>query len=619
MPAGYRGAGFFPDLEEEDQASEEMPREEEGQMPYEPTPTQGYAMPDEEQGYPPTGYGRMPRADSEPEQYHTNADPRFRLPGAMPPAEDQLPQEPRGYAQAAPIPQEGFSRGGLGVPPLRMTDQGAFVADEQGNPLMSLKDYHGRMMGGQSRQKTMTPEQEAASFNSGLRWGPNTPEQTSQFGQMISQRQAHLQNLYQQVQNDPNLSALDKSHALSHLAAQSGQLAEHWEKAQQASKKQSATAAGLHPDYGTAQGPELDPRQREQLQDAEYAIQQIRSDPSLSTQQKVAAVSSLSNKINQIDPAGRYRNGQQPMSPVEKFQAQNVHVDTENGYVMAIDAKGQPHFHALPKPEKGGKDTGFDALTFQQQHKMVDDFARQYGISHQEAVQHIRQHEQLIRGGGGGGPELDPQPLRPLRDQEHEQRHMENVMKLAQAEQARQEKDAKAQNAVTEKKKKAEQDAEKDAEKHDMTLQTASRTHAEQSLKSRNSLRARKETTATNKVTPDELDPDEIEKEAAKEYQKRGGKGYYGSPLSHAETTRTLKEHLPEARRKAQEAGDTEALHYFDNMEKLANAYPNLKNASPLERGHWLLGKWKLAEYVPGVKRDFNLKAFDAVDPRGNE
>ena len=378
--------GYYPDLEDEEDAS-----------------------PEEETQSPPNYSGAMPYADENP-PYSTPTDPRFRLPNSMPPAEDEPPPEaPRGYAA---VLQPGFTRGGMGVPPLRMTDRGPVLSDESGNPItdgtgspVSLSQYSSRMMANQPRQRTMTPEQEAASWNSSLynagQLAGNSDQHANAFAQMIAERQQHLQGQMQQVQDNPYMSPLDKSHTLSHLIQQQGQLAEHWQKVQQQGQRQAATNAGLHPDYGTPNGPELDPRQRQQLAEAEYGIQSARNDPNLSTEQKVVAVTALRRKIESIDPAGRYRNGQNPMSPAEKFAAQNVTFYPEHGLALAVDAKGQPHWQTLPTEKAAKKEPSrFEELPLKERDKLVRDEIREFGIGAPEAARRVKERFAAHTGGG---------------------------------------------------------------------------------------------------------------------------------------------------------------------------------------------------------------------------
>ena len=381
------------------------------------------APPEEEAQSPPNYSGAMPYADENP-PYSTPTDPRFRLPNSMPPVEDEQPPEPpRGYAA---VLQPGFTRGGMGVPPLRMTDRGPVLSDESGNPIMdgagnpvSLSQYSSRMMDQGPRQHTMTPEQEAASWNSSLynagQLAGNGGAHADNFAQMIAARQQHLQGQMQQVQDNPYMSPLDKSHTLSHLIQQQGQLAEHWQKVQAQGQRQAAANAGLHPDYGTPQGPELDPRQRQQLAEAEQAVQQVRNANDLSTEQKVTAVTALRRKIDQLDPAGRYRNGQQPMSAVEKFTAQNVQFFPEHGLALAVDAKGQPHWQTLPKPEKAEKANPqrFEDLPLKDRDRLVHEEMKEYGVSAPEAASRVKARFAAHAGGMDQGQVEDRAAIHP--------------------------------------------------------------------------------------------------------------------------------------------------------------------------------------------------------------
>ena len=382
--------GYYPDLEDEEDAS-----------------------PEEETQSPPNYSGAMPYADENP-PYSTPTDPRFRLPNSMPPAEDEPPPEaPRGYAA---VLQPGFTRGGMGVPPLRMTDRGPVLSDESGNPItdgtgspVSLSQYSSRMMDqGGRRQSTMTPEQEAASFNSGLRWGPANAEQADLMTQAIGQQHQRLQGLIEQAQQSPYLTPAARAQAIGHLLQQQGQLVEHYHAVQAEGNRHRAIAAGMHPDYGTPQGPDLDPRQRQQLAEAEQAVQQVRNAADLSTEQKVTAVTALRRKIEQLDPAGRYRNGQNPMSPAEKFAAQNVTFYPEHGLALAVDAKGQPHWQALPAEKATKREPRtFDEMPLKDKDKLVHDEMREYNIAAPEAASRVKARFAAHAGGMDQGQQVE--------------------------------------------------------------------------------------------------------------------------------------------------------------------------------------------------------------------
>ena len=196
-----------------------------------------------------------------------------------------------------------------------------------------------------------------------------------------------------------------------------GELSSHFQNVRQQSQRQAAVQAGMHPDYGTPGGPELDPRSRQQLQDAEYAVQQARNDPNLSTAQKVSVVQAMSNKINSLDPAGRYRNGQQPMTAIQKAMAQATYTDPDSGTVYSMNPRtGEvtPHFPRPQAQQKAAKEQpqSFDDLPLKDRDAMVRTEMKEFGIDPQQALQQIRaRHAALGAGGSGGGAQAAMDPL----------------------------------------------------------------------------------------------------------------------------------------------------------------------------------------------------------------
>lgn len=304
----------------------------------------------------------------------------------------------------------GYFQGGMGVPPMIQGSDGqTYLADNEGQPAMlggkpvTFDQYYQSQRSARGTQEDYDHymksrlDNEAASFNSAIaRYG--YPEAGQEFAGMIDQRSNFLQGLMQQVQNDPNLSARARANALGHLYGQMGQLTTHWQKAQ-AQTRQKALNSGLHPDYGTPEGPELSPRQQQDVQDTEQALRQIMADDSLSQDQKLQAGTMLSQKLSQLDPLRRYRNGSQPMRAVDKWAAQNYHVDPDTGNTMYFD--GKVWKVVPPKPQgkvSGQKGDTFMSQPYAERAKMIHEHIKEFGGTAQEAVAHFNQMDQHMQG-----------------------------------------------------------------------------------------------------------------------------------------------------------------------------------------------------------------------------
>jgi hypothetical protein len=557
----------------------------------------------------------------------------------MPDEREQLPA-PQGYA----VPEPSL-RQLAGIPPINAQGQ---ITNNQGEPILAdgqpvTFDRFARAnlaAGGYGVGMTRSrASAEMAAYNSSLRWGQNGQQATPPPGD-VNARLGQLESFYRMAQQDPNLSDQERGHVLNHIYQQAGSVvAQHANyREQQQAQRQKAQAAGLHPDYGTPGGPELDPRRRMELAQAEAALQSVRNDPTLSPAQKVQAHQVLSAKIESLDPAGRYRNGQQPMSPIEQFAAQNIRFYPEHGLAVAIDSKGTPHWQKLETGGKGGKQVaeGFDDLPFDRQHKILTDFMTKYGIEDpQEALQHIRYHESLLRPGGGGQdarnyPDTPAgraaanvqrdwdaqhrQGLRPLRDVQQEQKAREK--QAADQEKAMQRWEADQDKA----RQKKQADADR-LDKSDMDLQLRLEKRAREELEHDAAARAKKAKASGDiaGATPDTVDPQEVHKLAAQMYHDAtGGHGYYGALRSEADMTRLHRETLPALIDKARRAGDDVAAQAFENMRTLAQKHPKgFHTMTPQERGHWLVGQSLRRTYDPSVGDLPSYEQFQAEPPPG--
>lgn len=619
-------------------------------MPYE-TASGGYAQAggDTTPGFWPGSTGEMPQADD-------------GTPMAPEPDEPPAPRPAPAYGAGAPV-MSPVARGSGVLPPLRLVNGRLTIADNDGNPVISAQGYldaqrkadvrqaEGPMAGltdaDLALQAQDNPNGYAAKMLNasidrkvmagyannlfpGTGTGPSGAAAWSAppEGMQALQGQAEyldgalgdLQQRRQYVVNNPNFSPTQKTQLLRGLDTQIGNLQrQQTGLAQQAARLwkppagQKARAAGMHPQYGLPGGPPLDPQSRQQLQQMEMSVRQVQMRPDLGPQQKEYFRATMQERMDAIDPEGRYRNGQQPMSAVEQAVSDLVHVDEEHGVIHTLDPKtggvkttlmkptnsqqyppGQEpgsyfqvpwhpgawytrDHNGVPKllydPEKGqGKGTGKD--DFGKWLTQTDSFARQYGLNHVQSRQYMDALQQLHDG--NPEPYNRLQALRPLRDVAAEQKRNDALQK---------------QQDAAETKRQAHSDA---ADKADAGLQERASKFAE--------LQAEREAKAKNNGVNSVADPAAVQKYEHDYYQKFGGKGEMGVTLSQVPRWRLLNTHIPAAMRAA--AGDPDALRRLSDLKALAEHHGKFSFAgkgleySP-DQSRWALGLSVLKRYAP--------------------